>query len=271
MTKALCSAVVLLLATATPAVSQTIWTPIDRQPFLKLELLHPSLKAGSGVDISALSGAAFMTGGFRLGQRAMFIAEIPFARSSVSFAGASSSNTAFGNPYIGLQLGSAPKSRGFVGEIGVRPPFIGDDDFEAALLGISSDLDRLEAFGNDVTSLSGAGNFYTHMSEAATRLRLGVTQQMYGSGSGDDETFLDYGAQASYDADRLRFGGAVTGRYVMTESGSFGDRSVHHVAGSASMAFDQLRPGIFVRVPLDKDVRESVSSIVGLTLEYSFR
>lgn len=270
MKKALCSVVVALLTTAAPAVSQTIWTPIDRRPFLKLEMLHPSLKAGSDVDISALSGAVFMTGGFRLGQRAMFIAELPFARSSVSFAGTSSSNTAFGNPYIGLQLGSASKSRGFVGELGVRPPFIGDDDFDAALLGISSDLDRLEAFVNDVTSISAAGNFYSRMSAAATRLRLGVTHQLHGSSSGEDETFLDYGAHASYDADRLRFGGAVTGRYILTESGAFGERSVHHIAGSASMAFDQLRPGIFVRVPIDKDVRESVSAIYGLTLEYTF-
>jgi hypothetical protein len=34
---------------------------------------------------------------------------------------------------------------------------------------------------------------------------------------------------------------------------------------------DQFRPGLFVRVPFDKDVREIVSSSFGVTLEFTLR
>jgi hypothetical protein len=98
-----------------------------------------------------------------------------------------------------------------------------------------------------------------------------VSHLLLGEDSGDDETFLDYGALVSGDLDRVRIGGAITGHYILTESGNFADRSVHHGTGSASMSFGQFRPGILVRVPFDKDVRESVRSTIGLTLEYSFR
>ena len=37
------------------------------------------------------------------------------------------------------------------------------------------------------------------------------------------------------------------------------------------MSFEQIRPGIFVRVPLDKDIRDLVPSTLGITLEYTFR
>ena len=268
-----CLAAVVTL-TATPVLAQSIWTPIDHRPFIKIEALHPSLKTGSGVDVSILTGALFVTGAMPLGSRASAVVELPYARFKFSAAGLaggpSSSESAFGNPYLGLQIGTLPAANGFVGELGVRPKMVKEKDFEAALIGAITDVDRADAFA-DATTMSGVGNFYSRVQKVSTRLRLGLTHEFFGEDYGSDETLLDYGALGSVDVDWLRLGAALTGRYILTESGSFGDRSLHHVAVSVSAPVGQLWPGILVRLPLDKDVREVVRSTIGLTFEYSFR
>jgi hypothetical protein len=262
--------VAALTLTATPVLAQSIWTPIDHRPFIRVEALHPSLKTGGGADVSTLTGALFVTGGMPFGRRASGVIEIPYAHSKISGFGESSSNSSFGNPYLGVQFGTLPAAHGFVGEIGVRPKMVKEKNFEATLIGGLTDFDRADAF-SDATSLAAVGNFYSRVQQANTRLRLGVTHEFVGTDYGDDETLLDYGALGSVDVDWLRLGAAITGRYILTESGSFGDRSIHHIAGSASLMFGQMRPGILVRVPLDKDVKEILRNTFGLTFEYTFR
>ena len=264
-----CAALALALSAAGPAVAQTIWTPIEHQPSFRMEALHPRFKLADGVDVSVLSGALFLTGALPIHDRWMFIAELPFARSKVTVSGESSSKSAIGNPYLGVQFGRATAPTGIVAEFGVRPALIGDDDFEAAFVGITADIDRFEAFSNKLTTVSAAGNLYTRAAQTTGRLRVGVSEQFYDKG--ESETMLDYGALGSFDVNRLRLGAALTGRYLLTESGSFSDRSMHHGAASASVAFGQVRPGLLIRVPFDKEFRDNVPSIVGLTLDYTFR
>lgn len=268
---AACASAVLALTTATPASAQTIWTPIDHQPSVRVEALHPHLKLSQGAEVSAFSGALFVTGDFPVTQHLTLAVELPFARSSVSSAGESVLNNAIGNMYVGLQLGTAAASRGIVGELGMRLPLIGDDDFEASAVGGLTDLDRQEAFSNGVTTLYAAGGVYARGAQTTGRLRIGLSKQFLSKYAGENETFLDYGALGSVDADRVRLGAALTGRHLLTEAGSFSDRSFHHAAVSASILFEQFRPGLFVRVPIDKDVRELVSSTIGVTLEFTFR
>jgi hypothetical protein len=267
------ASVFLALTAATAAPAQTIWTPIEHQLSVNVEALHPRFKLARDADVSALSGAVFLTGVLPVSPHGMIVIELPFARSSVAVAvaGESSSNSAFGNPYIGLQVGAGTSARGFVGELGVRPPIVGDNDAGAGSIGAWTDLDRLEAFTNKLTTLSGAANIYARGPRTRGRLRLGLTEQFFGQDVVDYETILDYGVLGSVDVDRLRLGAALTGRYPLTESGSFGDRAFHHAAASASMSFEQLRPGLFVRVPFDSDIREVVQSTFGITLEYTFR
>ena len=264
-----CLAAVATL-TATSVRAQSIWTPIDHRTFIKIDALHPSLKTGSAVEVSLLTGALFVTGAMPLGSRASAVVEIPYASFKFSVAGQWTSESAFGNPYLGLQIGTLPAAHGFVGELGVRPKMVKEKDFEAALIGAITDVDRAEAFA-DATTLSAVGNYYSRVQKVSTRLRLGLAHEAFAGDIGSDETLLDYGALGSVDVDWLRLGAALTGWYALTESGSFSDRSIHHVAVSASAPVGQLWPGILVRVPLDKDFREVVRSEIGLTFEYSFR
>jgi len=268
---AACASAVLALTTATPAFAQTIWSPIEHQPSVRVEALHPQLKLSQGAKVSAFSGALFLTGAFPVSEHLTLAAELPFSRSSISVDGESALSNAIGNIYVGLQLGTAAASRGVVGELGVRAPLIGDDDFAASLMGGLTDLDRQEAFSNGVTTLYAAGDAYARGAQTTGRLRVGLSKQFLGKDAGENETYLDYGVLGSVDADRVRLGAALTGRYLLTEAGSFDDRSFHHAAVSASILFDQFRPGLFVRVPFDTGVREIVSSTFGVTLEFTLR
>ena len=268
---AVCASAILGLTAATVASAQTIWTPIEHRLSVNVEALHPRFKLDQDAEASALSGAVFLTGTIPVAAHGMLVIELPFARSSIAVAGESSSNSSLGNPYVGLQVSAGTASRGFVGELGIRPPVVGDNDAEAGTTGVFTDLDRQEAFINNLTAFSGAANVYARGGHTMGRLRLGLTEQFLGQDVVDYETILNYGALGSVDVDRLRVGAALTGRYLLTESGSFGDRSFHHAAASVSVLFDQLRPGLFVRVPFDEDIRDLVSSTFGITLEYTFR
>lgn len=265
-----CASAILALTAATAASAQTIWTPIEHRLSVNVEALHPRFDDVGG-NVSAFSGALFLTGTLPVSERGMLIIELPFARSSIDVGGQSVSNTAFGNPYIGMQVGAGTTAHGFVGELGIRPPIVGDNDASAGSMGALADLDRQEAFQNKLTTISAAANVYARSPQTMGRLRLGLTEQFIGADVIDYETLLNYGALASLDVDRLRVGAALTGRYLLTGSGSFGDRSFHHAAASASVSFEQLRPGLFFRVPFEKDVRDLVSRTVGVTLEYTFR
>ena len=268
---AACASAVLALTTATPATSQTIWSPIEHEPSVRVEALHPQLKLSQGAKVNAFSGALFLTGAFPVNQHLSLAVELPFARSSGSVAGESSLDNAIGNLYVGLQLGTASAARGFVAELGVRPPLIGDTDPEASAIGGLTDLDRQEAFSNGVTTLYAAGDVFARGALTTGRLRVGLSKQFLSKSAGENETYLDYGVRGSVDADRVRLGAALTGRHLLTEAGSFDDRSFHHAAVSASILFDQFRPGLFIRAPFDKDVRETVSSTIGVTLEFTLR
>lgn len=265
------ASVVLALTTATPVFAQTIWSPIEHQPSVRVEALHPQLKSSQGAKVNAFSGALFVTGAFPLSEHLTLAAELPFSRSSISAAGESALDNAIGNLYVGLQLRTAAASRGVVGELGVRAPLIGDNDFAASAIGSLTDLDREEAFSNGVTTLYAAGGVYARGAQTTGRLRIGLSKQFLGKNAGENETYLDYGVLGSVDANRVRLGAALTGRHLLTEAGSFDDRSFHHAALSASILFDQFRPGLFVRVPFDNDVREVVSSTFGVTVEFTLR
>lgn len=267
---AACALAIQTLTAPTLAFAQTIWSPIEHRPSVRVEALHPQVKLDQGAEVSTFSGAMFLNGAFPVSQHLILAVELPFARSAISVAGETFLDHAIGNPYIGLQLASTG-SRGFTGEIGLRLPLIGDTDFEAARIGGLTDLDQQEAFGNGVTTLSAAGSVYARRGQTGGRLRLGLSKQFLSKYAGDDETFFDYGALGSVDVYRLWLSAALTGRHLLTESGSFSDRSFHHAAVSAGLSFTEFRPGLFVRVPFDKELRELVRSTFGITLETTFR
>jgi hypothetical protein len=65
--------------------------------------------------------------------------------------------------------------------------------------------------------------------------------------------------------------GRLSGRYRFTQRDlSLSERTHHHLTLAASHRVDHWVPGLFLRAPLDDDLREVLDFVAGVTLEYRF-
>jgi hypothetical protein len=251
------------------AHAQTIWTPLDHRATARVEFWHAHLKDGG---LSTTSGPFFFEVGFPINPKLALSLELPYGRASLNdpTLGPYSDNTV-GNPYVGMQLGSLSGRTSFVGELGARFAATNENSILSEAMGILSEMDRVEAFVPKTNTLSAAGNVVLRRATSNVRFRVGVDELFAGSNYGGNNTVVDYGAQATTDVQNFRFGGALTGRYGATAEGNFSERSNHAVTGTASAAFGDFRPGVSVRVPFDKDIRDGAPWMLGLGLELTFR
>jgi len=198
-------------------------------------------------------------------------AELPFARAAISREAGGSSRT-FGNPYVGLRTRS-PESRAGL-RAGIRLPFLhesGDDD-SASGVGAFSDFQRVERYLDERMSFVAAVT-YRRTSDDADRLGLEAgTVIVTGTGGGSDETdvWLTYGAGMDFPTGSFRIGLGMEGRVLTTESGlNLGERSFHHLNVEGGWAEGRIRPRVRIRVPVDDELGEIVSYIIGVGVDLS--
>ena len=242
-------------------LAQAPWTERGSRPSIALEVQKPSFADG---DFSFATGAAFLSARVPAGH-IVLIGELPAAFGSISDA----SSTVIGNPYLGLETGGTE----VVGELGMRLPIAnvsGDDDF-ATGVGVFSDFDRLEAFTEDLMSVRAAVRFDRR---DAGGFGFGGTMApalFIPTNDGDAELFVGYAARASYAWAGASVGAEFSGRLLVTEGDlNFGERTVHQVALGAGVDLGPWRPGAYFRLPLDRDLTDTVNHVFGLSLALRF-
>ena len=265
-------ALALLPAAAGAARAQTIWTPLDHRTTVRAEFWHAHFKDNIGAPSSS-SGPLFFSLAFPIDQRLAINFELPYARATIDdpFSGANHSESTMGNPYFGLQVGALNKPTSFVGELGLRLAATSESKLEAITVGLLGEPERMDAFIPKTNTLSAAGDIVIRRPTSSARIRVGVSQLMASKSNGGNNTLIDYGAQASTDVQLFRFGGALTGMYAASGNGSFSERSNHFATGMASVALGGFRPGVSGRLPFDKNIRDFVPWMLGLSLEYEFK
>lgn len=257
--------------------AQPLWLDRRQDKTIGLEVLIPDFKTEDGDDVSGV--ALFLSLRAPLSSQLRFVSELPFVHAnfeSGSFFFDSGSQNSIGNPYLGLEIGRQNSPVSVFGEIGARAPMASEDNFGAALVGLVTDSDRLEAFLPNTLPITGALNF--HLKEASgftLRLRGGPSLLIYteaDEGDDDSDWFIGYSAQAGYESEAVSVLGGVTGRANITEENAdFGERSVHQLGFAVNVGLGQARPGIHFRLPLDEDLKESLDFVFGLHLGIQFK
>ncbi len=69
----------------------------------------------------------------------------------------------------------------------------------------------------------------------------------------------------------VRFGGAIIGRTVLTQSGTLADRSKAQFALMVTTRIQSVYPTVYLRVPLDDGLAEYVDFIIGANIGWVFR
>jgi len=249
-----------------PSLSaQSIWVNQGQGKVIAIEFLKPNF---DGEDNSTFATSAiFLSGRFPISSEMIFVAELPF--SHIGSKDFDESESSIGNPYIGVEIRKEGKP--FFTELGLRPPLAPDDKDGAQSVGVVTDFDRAEAFGNKVFTITGKGNYYRKAaSNMVVRLRVGPTLFLdTGNGNfvGETELLLDYNAQVGYEGAQISLLGGFTGRLVVTQEDSdFGERTIHQLGAAASLNLGTVRPGIHVRLPLDNDLKDTIDFVYGLNL-----
>jgi hypothetical protein len=273
----------MFLACALPAAgfAQTLWPESDKGTSFSIEVLKPNFHEGEGGNDTTtfLTSAWFFTARFPMSEGFALHAEVPFSHygDDVTDSNINPSNT-IGNPYLGVSISSKDRPLSF--ELGARAPLVKGDDESSALAAISGVftdfVDRAEAFTPDTLPIVGMADYHPSVGSGwSLRLRAGGLADIpvrndSSSESGDrsSELYALYGAQLWYqpESGSVRIGGGVTGRFLATESGSLGDRTVHELVVGGDVKLGQVRPGLEFRLPLDSSLNDFVDFTVGARL-----
>ncbi|NIR47263.1 hypothetical protein GWO43_02195 [candidate division KSB1 bacterium] len=256
------------LLLGTPLTAQPIWVDTGTNNFVALEILKPNFSSRANTTFA--TSTIFLSGRFRTSDNAFFVGELPFAhRGFDNGPRIANSETAVGNPYLGMEFHHPDRNTFW--EIGIRLPIVPENNSSAKSLGRDSDFDRFEAFLHNFVTVLGKVNFMPESSSNLTpRIRVGPTVLIpigEPAETADIELFLDYSAQVGYNGQRFGFLAGLTGRLFVSEDElDFSERTFHHLGIAANVAFDNVRPGIHLRLPLDEFITDRVDFIFGVNL-----
>lgn len=266
------SAILIVTSLVAPAGvrAQSIWFEPYNDRELYLEVLKPSFDGG---NLGFLTTNWYLAGRLSVKEVLVLVAELPFA-----YAAADAeldvfdiSDATMGNPYLGVELRS--RQSGLFGEFGVRIPLASQRNF-GTLTGLLTDIvDRAEAFLPDVLSLQGVLDYgLQEPSGFGARFRAGsVVWLDVGEAADDSEVNIVYSGQVWYDAGAVVAGGGLSGRWVVTADGDIGETTVHQMVLLTDVRLGQFRPGIQLRIPIDKDLNDTLDLVFGLKVALAFR
>lgn len=256
------AAVVCLPAFRPPAAgAQSLFLTQDDLSYVGFEVLRTQFDGSSDMSILTLTGYA--TVHYKIDPTVALVVELPYARYDPEGYGHQSTQ---GDFYIGLEQRAARSGPSF--EFGVRLPTTSESKGAAATVGIFSDLNRWEAFLPKVFSIVPAVNYrYVDAQGLGIRLRGAPSVDIPTEEGGDAEVYGLYAIQFIY----LGSGGeatlGVSGRILLTEDDlDFGQRSLHELDASVTLAGTKVRPGLQLRIPIDDDYQDFVDAVFGLQL-----
>jgi hypothetical protein len=254
--------------------AQSIWLNQGHGGSVSLEILKPGFKIDKHEKF--ITSALFLSFRVPIADSSSLVLELPVANAAYEgydigyywypLTVREQSETAIGNPYIGLEMEG--KDKAVFGEIGIRLPLTSEKKIKAQSIGRLSDFDRMEAFMPNCLSGQMSANFH-HRDASGIAMRLRIGPDLWistASGEGGDKTeiFLHYSAQAGVEGARFTLLAGVTGKWLLSEENlTFAERTFHQLGFEAGVAVGRFRPGIHYRIPLDKDISETLKNVCG--------
>jgi hypothetical protein len=260
------AAVTLAILPAKP-YAQSIWNDRGGLNSVTLELSKPKFER------SGFSGlAAFLTLQMALTDRALLVAELPYAHSRREYYSESGrTDDAIGNIYLGAEI--RPEDSPGSGEFGIRLPTASTDHYPANSAGMLADHDRLEAFLVDRLVISGRYNYRPQYEDGfATRFHIGPSILVYTgeeNRSSHGEVYLHYSVQPWYKAEKISFGVGLSGAMNVSAGNPFSGHSTEFQIGLAAV-YDagRVRPGVNLRLPLTDYLDDSLDFVFSFSLQF---
>jgi hypothetical protein len=224
---------------------------------ITIEAVHPEFKF-AGAKPTTLTSAWFVTVELPVWQGVSFVGQVPFAYGKLKDSTVPTKDETIGNPAVGLRF----QREHIILEAVMRIPLV-ESGF-AGFIGSLADIDRQESFVPDIVALVGmikpkvgGGAFTLHpygglsfnvKAEQGSNL---FTSTVYKLRQNDGEMYLLYGGEAQLAVSKLQLNGAFNGRAWLTSGAGFAKSTIHQITAQARLAFENISPGVLVRIPLD--------------------
>lgn len=273
-------AVVLLSPLKTEAQSQ--WLDYGTGNSLSLEIYKPFIPRDSVFDevtpsYKPFSVAMFLTGRYNLNENITLVADIPFARGEIDDTTAlpDDNGSEIGNPYLGAEYKLKDSPLRF--ELGFRIPLTPKDRIYAALTGIRSDLDRIEAFIYNLVPVTMAINFET-LSETSILFKARLAGNLWFI-EDPERTLVDektqfgvgYTVQTGYIHKHVNVIFGLSGRYHLESGPRLQNKPTALQYGlMVTVPYKNIRPGLSIKVPGNDRTGKLFNYILGFNFTYIF-
>ena len=253
----------LLALPLAPIAAQSLWPrPLEGKAEVGLEWVRPTFVTGD--DQYGFSRGVWILGGrIRASERINVVLALPQMRAPVGGSGYGG-GSASGTPYIGIEFLAAERRPEF--SLGIRFGGSSYGSYDAAAMALYGDYDRWEEGVSNglVVNAIGHTTAWQDSAGASARVRFGGTILIPEGGVYGGELFVDYGIRFGRDTPALRFGAALTGRWLATGGGgaSLAEATIHQVAADLSFGSGMVRPSFGVRLPLDDALNDVVEYVL---------
>ncbi len=247
--------------------AQSIWLSPNPEPGISLEILKPKLETDRYIETDFISSLWFLSARLPLNQNHHLLVELPVSTFKGSVRNWDyywnggpeyrevGGETAIGNPFFGFEI--QDRKGTWYSLFGVRLPLIGEKNSHAKEQAVITDVDRGEAFLDDLTPITIRFGYRSPKKDGiALHAYAGPTIWLLGGDNtaNDNEILLDYGAQVWVRSEFARMGAGITGRYWLTlDNADFDESTVHQFGFAANIGDGRIRPGVHLRLPLDED------------------
>ena len=202
-----------------------------------------------------------------IGERLLIELDVPFSHfGQDSPGGERTSETALGNPYVGIILPSSELPLEV--RLGARPRL---SNRNAALFpAITTDYDHLGAFQSDDLTVRGGVRVVYPTSERSAVVARGEPIVLVNTIRAGSRLawFVSYGLQGRYRSGDVEVLAGVTGvAWASDGGGSLSQRTTHQLGLTVNRRWGALAPGFHARLPVDGDfLEDEIDFVVGLSL-----
>ncbi len=269
----ICVAIVAFFVTTSGVSAQPIQFDKDTKSAFDVELRLPQFKNGEDQNITG--SKLIISLRQRVSNDLRLVCSLPLAHTSYEYGyyyRSEESEDVIGNLYLGMEGGGIKSP--LLYDFGVSLPTAGNDQINASIVGIMSDIARFADFAPEYTIFHCRIGYYLKTPQNIVfQAKAGPVVWLNTGGSEYDsrnntELFYNYEGELWYKADRFGLGAGISGIVIMSDEELLGEsRNVTEMGFGANATFGHVTPGLFCKIPLSKSLSEIIDVTYGLNLQ----
>jgi len=238
--------------------------PVDKNISIGLKVNKPFFKKTEYYENpGGASGVYKFYGYFPLKKNWQINTEIPLVIADMG----ETTKTGLGNLYVELQKALNDNKATWLA-FGLYVPSIGTENYEKMFVGFLSDPYRFLQYEEGFTLNSTFGYNLRETPGILFGVEMGPDIFIPTTEGGDVELLMHYGIKGGYRFRTVSAWTELSGILIVTEEGSLDDKWMNQLFFGAQLNQGMFRPGIFYGFHLDKYIRDELSGVLGLNLQF---